>query len=83
MWEPGTPANTEEDRQRRQAWRKQRALERQRKRRQGRTRIDYYPSPEALQVIRSLMQPRVGGDYSSVINRLIAEGPHERSVIDL
>lgn len=48
-----------------------RASQRQRKRRLGRPRIDYYPSAEALAMINSLRTPSVGGDASSILNRIV------------
>jgi hypothetical protein len=46
---------------------------RQRKRRLGMTRIDYYPDVAALAVITSLRKPFVGGDASSILNRIVSE----------
>lgn len=43
-------------------------LERQRKRRKARRRIDYYPSPEAWALI-----DRFAEDRSAVINRLVCD----------
>lgn len=71
MWKPGTPANTEEDRRQREVWRRERAVERQRKRREGRVRIDYMPSPEALELIKRHTHKYVGGNYSAIIDKLI------------
>ncbi len=49
-----------------------RQLEYQRKRREQRRRIDYYPSDKALEVIRARTHHgSVGGDYSSIINKLV------------
>jgi hypothetical protein len=36
-------------------------------------RIDYYASPEAVEIIDKLRIPRTGSDASSIINRIIAE----------
>jgi hypothetical protein len=70
-WQPGQPVLTACDHADWQAWRKARKLEQQRQRRQRINRIDYQPSDEALAVIRPRLTPRVGGDYSSVIDTLI------------
>ena len=54
------------------------ARERQRRRRMGRQRIDYYPDEDALAVIGALRSGHAGGDASSVINDIISdwvEGP--------
>jgi TubC N-terminal docking domain len=48
-----------------------RSLERQRRRRATRTRIDYYPSDEALQALESLRRRTVGGNASSTIDRVL------------
>ena len=48
---------------------RKRALQRQR--RQGVKRIDYQPSTHVLTLITLELRPYVGGDYSSVIDRLI------------
>ncbi|WP_082542696.1 HGGxSTG domain-containing protein [Rhodanobacter sp. Root561] len=53
------------------AGRKTRKLEQQRERRQRYPRIDYYPSDAARAVIMANTGNRLGGDFSSVINRLI------------
>ena len=62
---------------------KARALALQRRRRQGVKRIDYQPSAQVLALITPELRPYVGGDYSSVIDRLILkaagvapESPH-------
>jgi len=71
-WQPGLPVVTSGDRNDWQAWRKARKLESQRHRRALYARIDYYPSDEALRVIRG--QP---GDYSRVIDTLVLAGAGE------
>jgi hypothetical protein len=73
-WTPGRPVITPLDEYQWQAWRKARKLEQQRQRRQSITRIDYQPSDAALAVIQLRLAPRVGGDYSSVIDALILAG---------
>lgn len=73
QWEPGKPVITEQDHIAWQAWKKHSILEAQRARRARYPRIDYYPSEEALEIIRTLTGDYVGGDKSSVINRIIQE----------
>jgi len=54
------------------------ARDRQRRRRMGRRRIDYFPSEDALAVIEALRTGHVGADASSIINLIISdwwEGP--------
>ena len=45
----------------------------QRLRRSKTRRIDFYPSPQAEALIDRLRKPGIGGDASSIINRIIAE----------
>ena len=71
-WQPGLPVLTAGDRNDWQAWRKARKLESQRHRRALYARIDYYPSDDALRVIRG--QP---GDYSRAIDTLVLAGAGE------
>lgn len=73
-WQPGQPILSASDDADWQAWRKARKLEQQRARRQQHPRIDYYPSKEAQAAILERIRPRVGGDQSSVIDRLILSG---------
>jgi len=71
-WLPGQPVRTERDMAEWQVWKRDRRLATQRQRRTANRRIDYYPSYEAGAVIDSLTNHRyAGGDYSSVIDRLI------------
>ena len=51
--------------------RKARALALQRERRHGVKRIDYRPSAKVFAIIKASLKPYVGGDSSSVIDRLI------------
>ena len=71
IWQPGQPVLTPSDTADWQAWRKARKLEQQRARRQLYPRIDYYPSKAARTSILERIRPGVGGDQSSVIDRLI------------
>jgi hypothetical protein len=71
MWRPGLPVETPADFATWQAWRKARTREGQRLRRRRLRRIDYYPSPEAAAIIDAARSPAPGGDYSTVIDRLI------------
>lgn len=72
-WQPGQPVQTASDHADWQAWRKARKLEQQRERRRRHGRIDYYPSEAARAAINANLAPRVGGDFSSVIDRLILQ----------
>ena len=52
----------------------------QRARRASLIRIDYADvSPEAAEIIASLRQKRVGGDHSSILNRIVTEWAELRS----
>ena len=53
--------------------RRARANETQRERRKRLKRLDFYASPEVIAVIDSLRVPRVGGDASSILNRIVKE----------
>jgi hypothetical protein len=44
---------------------------RQRRYREGKARIDFYPDERTVEVISRLRTGRVGGDASSIINRII------------
>jgi hypothetical protein len=71
-WQPGHPIRTKQDIAEWQAWKRNSKLAAQRQRRAANRRIDYYPSDEAGAVIDSLTNHQyAGGDYSSVIDRLI------------
>lgn len=72
-WRPGLPVVTPADFAAWEAWRKASILDGQRKRRRRLRRIDYYPSPEAAAIIDAWRSPAAGGDYSSVIDRLITD----------
>ncbi len=72
-WYPGQRVITEQDRLEWERWRKERKLQQQRARRASCKRIDYYPSDAAAKVISSRIQPRSGGDYSTVINYIVEE----------
>ena len=70
-WKPGTAIAAVSDLAEWHSWRKARKLEQQRQRRRKFPRIDYYPSKEALTLIRERTHGRVGGDHSSVIDALV------------
>lgn len=72
-WAPGLPVMTNTDRAEWQQWRKDRKREQQRERRARYPRVDYYPSPDAQQTIDALRWPGVGGDVSTVLNRIVSE----------
>jgi hypothetical protein len=58
-----------------------RKLENQRKRRQRNCRVDYYASPEAMAIIDARTSPSVGGDRSSIINKLVLAAAKKASGI--
>lgn len=68
-----TPIITAPNRAERQAGRRARILTLQRERRQRMRRIDYYPSENAAAIIDTLRTHGVGGDASSIINRIVSE----------
>jgi hypothetical protein len=72
-WAPGLPVVTAADVAEWKTWRTERKRQQQRDRRAKYPRIDYYPDKAADALIRSLSYPSVGGDFSSVINRIVAE----------
>jgi hypothetical protein len=72
-WQPDQPVITAQDHAEWQAWRRARILEQQRYWRKQMRRIDYYPSKEAAAVIDRFRTRRIGGDASSILNRIVAE----------
>ena len=70
---PGQPRVTDQDKVAWAYWRKERKRQQQRDRRKRNRRIDYYPSDKAAQVILSQVGLAAGGDYSSVINRIVLQ----------
>ena len=48
-------------------------LELQRARRHRLRRIDYYPAEDAAAIVDKLRTPGIGGDASSILNRIVAE----------
>lgn len=72
-WTPGKPALSPADRVAWQQWRKERKRMLQRERRARLPRLDYYPNAEANATVKSLCRPVVGGDISSVLNRIVNE----------
>jgi len=70
-WKPGVPVVSLEDRAAWLQWKKNRTLELQRERRSRLHRIDYYPSAEVFEAIKSLTYPVAGRDASSVIDGLV------------
>ena len=77
-WAPGQPVVTDMDRAEWQQWRKDRKREQQRQRRTRYPRVDYYPSPEAMEVLNATRGRGVGGDASSVLNRIVSEWAGQR-----
>lgn len=76
-WQPGLPVVTASDDAEWRAWRKARRLEQQRARRRQYPRIDYYPGEAAQAVITANAGNFPGGDFSTVIDRLILAGVGE------
>jgi len=76
-WQPGQPILSASDDAEWRAWRKARKLEQQRERRRRYPRIDYYPSGAARAVIMANAGNHPGGDFSTVIDRLILSGAGE------
>ena len=72
-WQPGTPVRTQQDHADWQHWRRERKRQQQQWRRARYPRIDYYPDKHAAEVIDGLRRPCVGGDLSSIINRIVSE----------
>lgn len=72
-WTPGLPVLTAADHAEWQAWRKARKLQQQRQRRKRYPRIDYTPSEAARKAILARTFRQVGGDQSSVIDRLVLQ----------
>jgi hypothetical protein len=72
-WKPGMPVITAQDHAEWTAWRRNRALKLQRDRRKQLRRIDYYPSKEAAAIVDKMRAPRVEGDASSILNRIVVE----------
>jgi hypothetical protein len=73
--------NTPQDNNEREQRLKARKRVRQRQRRQGVKRIDYQPSEQVLALITVELRPYVGGDFSSVIDRLILKAAGVAPVI--
>lgn len=72
-WAPGLPVVTAADHAEWQTWLKTRKLEQQRQRRKRYPRIDYTPSKAAREAILARTSRQVGGDQSSVIDRLVLQ----------
>lgn len=60
---------------------REQARERQRRRRARNPRIDYYPSGEALKAIRERSSRYAGGDYSSILNRIVTDWLADRGEV--
>src|SRR5262249_949355 len=67
------PVITVEDHAQWRLWCRFRRLKLQRERRARMRRIDYYVSPEAARVIDRCSHPGIGGDTSSILNRIVCE----------
>jgi len=72
-WQPGMPIITPQDHAEWTAWRHDRVLTLQRDRRQQLRRIDYYADEAAATIIDKLRAPGIGGDASSILNRIVSE----------
>jgi len=72
-WQPGQPVVTEQDHREWEQWRRETKRQAQRARRARNPRIDYYPDEQADELIRSMSHRYVGGDFSSIINRIVSE----------
>ncbi len=72
-WQPGMPVLTEADTAAWKEWRRVSKRDAQRWRRAKYPRIDYYPDKLAAEIIGQHCGRFVGGDYSSVINRIVEE----------
>lgn len=72
-WLPGQPVLTADDHAQWDQWRRCRILKGQRDRRARSRRIDYYASPAAAAQIDSMRTNQMGGDASSIINRIVTE----------
>lgn len=73
-WHPGQPVLTASDEREWQQWRRNSKREAQRQRRATNPRIDFYPDEAAYGVIlRSHGREGMGANYSTVINRIVAE----------
>jgi hypothetical protein len=70
-WQPGESVLSASDDAEWRAWRIANKLEQQRARRRQYPRIDYYPGKEARAIIMQNTGNHPGGDYSTVIDRLI------------
>jgi hypothetical protein len=68
-WQAGQPVRTATDFAQWQAWKKQRILASQRHRRAQYRRIDYYPSDEAMAVIKGYLNGR--RTYAQIIDALV------------
>jgi len=72
-WQPGMPVVTAQDHAEWTAWRHSRALVTQKDRRKRLRRIDYYPDDAAAAIVDKLRAPGIGGDASTILNRIVAE----------
>ncbi len=53
---------------------------RQRRRREGKRRLDYYVGTQAGTIIDQLRRPYVGHDASSILNRIVSEWARDRNL---
>jgi hypothetical protein len=78
VWKPGQPVLTAQDHADWLTWRDERKRQQQRDRRARYPRIDHYPDKHADELIRCLSGPFVGGDFSSIINRIVGDWASHR-----
>jgi len=73
-WQTGQPVVTENDHAEWQIWRKERALELQRRRRRSLWRIDYYPDRKAARILAAEAQRRGSPvNYHEILDCIIRE----------
>jgi hypothetical protein len=83
-WQPGMPVISEQDHLEWDAWRRESILAAQRHLRVGLRRIDYADvAPEAAAIIDGLPTRSAGGDFSSILNRIVVEWAAFRNKIAL
>lgn len=73
IWTPGKPVITAADQAEWLAWRSERKRQQQRDRRARLRRFDYHASPDTAAVLEHFWRPHPGGDFSSVIDRIVRD----------
>lgn len=72
-WEPGQPVLTAADHDAWLAWRAERRRQLQRQRRVRLRRIDYHAGRDAAAILSALWTPTPGGDFSTLLDRIVIE----------